>query len=117
MLIKRRDVRLRERRIGPYKCPAVDKDRGRGRTLETEAQNRGLQEARNEETNLENRRWRKRERKKERKDPNKTHKKNSAKGRGRRNRGEKNKSRRNNTEFSSKERLHQSSLKTIAASV
>ena len=31
--------------------------------------------------------------------------------------GEKNKSRRNNTEFSSKERLHQSSLKTIAASV
>jgi len=117
VLIKRRDVRLRERRIGPYKCPAVDKDRGRGRTLETEAQNRGLQEARNEETNPENRRWRKRERKKERKDPNKTQKKNSAKGRGRRNRGEKNKSRRNNTEFSRKERLHQSSLKTIAASV
>jgi len=59
VLIKRRDVRLRERRIGPYKCPAVDKDRGRGRTLETEAHNRGSQEARNEETNPENRRWRK----------------------------------------------------------
>ena len=90
MLIKRRDVRLRERRIGPYKCPAVDKDRGRGRTLETEAQNRGLQEARNEETNLENRRWRKRERKKERKDPNKTHKKKQCKGeRKKEQRGEK----------------------------
>ena len=82
MLIKRRDVRLRERRIGPYKCPAVDKDRGRGRTLETEAQNRGLQEARNEETNPENRRWRKRERKKERKDQNKTQKKKKTMQRG-----------------------------------
>jgi hypothetical protein len=92
VLIKRRDVRLRERRIGPYKCPAVDKDRGRGRTLETEAQNRGLQEARNEETNPENRRWRKWERKKERKDPNKTHKKKQCKGeRKKEQRGEKQK--------------------------
>jgi hypothetical protein len=55
VLIRRRDVRLRERRIGPYKYPAVDKEKGGGRTLETEAQNRGSQEARNEETNLENR--------------------------------------------------------------
>jgi hypothetical protein len=30
VLIRRRDVRLRERRIGPYKYLAVDKERGRG---------------------------------------------------------------------------------------
>jgi hypothetical protein len=30
VLIRRRDVRLRERRIGPYKYPTVDKEK-RGR--------------------------------------------------------------------------------------
>jgi len=28
VLIKRRDVRLRERRIGPYKYPTIDSPRG-----------------------------------------------------------------------------------------
>ena len=31
MLIRKRDIRLRERRIGPYKYPAVDKARGEER--------------------------------------------------------------------------------------
>jgi hypothetical protein len=31
VLIRKRDVRLRERRIGPYKYPAVDRARGEER--------------------------------------------------------------------------------------
>jgi hypothetical protein len=36
MLIRRRDVRLRERRIGPYKYPTVDKERKEEKNPKTE---------------------------------------------------------------------------------
>jgi hypothetical protein len=31
VLIRRRDVRLRERKIGPYKYPTIDRTRGKRR--------------------------------------------------------------------------------------
>jgi len=40
VLIRRREVRLRERRIGPYKYPAVDRVRQGGKTTEKEKRKR-----------------------------------------------------------------------------
>ena len=41
MLIRRRDVRLRERKIGPYKYPTIDRTKGE---RETQKKNRAKTE-------------------------------------------------------------------------
>jgi hypothetical protein len=50
VLIRKRDIRLRERRIGPYKYPAVDKARGEERQKKRQGRDRKKKGAENRGT-------------------------------------------------------------------
>jgi len=55
VLIKRRDVRLRERRIGPYKYPAVNKKKRKGGTKRRKQRKKPRQRERQQNNNKEER--------------------------------------------------------------